>query len=118
VWLWACDVVVRNVRGGLADRVFGVVYGWSARVIAMYFIHWIIVGWGIAVVGLRALELGPALVGTVVTLALTHYLSIPRRRFDIMRWLHAPLLRLESRPASGAANVRDPRPADAVSGQA
>ena len=93
-WLWACDVIVRHVR---ENRVFNVVYGWSARVIGMYFIHWIIVGWGVGVVGLRSLELVPALIGTIVTLVLTHYLSIPRGRFDVMGWLHAPLVRLESR---------------------
>ena len=49
--------VARAVRAGDAAAAwwtgdFGVVYAWSDRIIAMYFAHWIIVGWGVGLVGL------------------------------------------------------------------
>ncbi len=72
VWLWLCDVVTR--RGGM-DRWFGFLYGWSDRVIAIYFTHWIIVGWGVGLVGFRALELGPVLVAMVAAVIATSSLS-------------------------------------------
>ena len=49
VWLFLCDWATRHRR---VDARLGVVYGWSNRVIAMYFTHWIIVGWGVGLVGL------------------------------------------------------------------
>ena len=49
VWLALCDLASRR-RG--VDRAFGFFYGWSDRVIAIYFTHWIIVGWGVGLVGL------------------------------------------------------------------
>jgi uncharacterized membrane protein len=72
VWLWLCDLVTR--RGGM-DRWFGFLYGWSDRVIAIYFTHWIIVGWGVGLVGFRALELGPVLLAMVAAVVATSYLS-------------------------------------------
>jgi uncharacterized membrane protein len=50
-WLWACDFVVRHVR---ANRAFAFLYGWSADVIAIYFTHWVVVGWGVGVFGFRS----------------------------------------------------------------
>ncbi len=55
------------------DRHLGVVYGWSDRVIAMYFTHWIIVGWGIGLVGFRALGLGPVLLAMAAAVVATNY---------------------------------------------
>lgn len=72
VWLALCDAVTRIEA---VDRRLGIVYGWSRRVIAMYFTHWILVGWGAGIVGFRALGLGPVLLAMAAAVVLTSYLS-------------------------------------------
>jgi uncharacterized membrane protein len=72
VWLAACDLVTRRPA---IDRRLGIVYGWSRRLIAMYFSHWIIVGWGVGLVGFRALDLGQVLVAMAAAVVATSYLS-------------------------------------------
>jgi uncharacterized membrane protein len=72
VWLAVCDVVCRRAW---LDRRLGVIYGWSRRVIPMYFTHWVIVGWGVGVVGFRDLPLQLVLPSMAVALFLTAKLS-------------------------------------------
>ena len=72
VWLALCDVATRLRR---TDRWFGFFYGWSDRVIAIYFTHWIIVGWGVGLVGFRALPLAPVLLAMAAAVVATSYLS-------------------------------------------
>jgi uncharacterized membrane protein len=74
LWLAACEAVTRI---GWLNRRLRIVYFWSARVIPMYFTHWLVVGWGIAVVGFRDLDLSGVLIATpcgiVVTTALSRF---------------------------------------------
>jgi hypothetical protein len=84
VWLAACDVAARR---GLIDRWFGFLYSWSDRVIAIYFTHWIIVGWGVGLVGFRALALGPVLLAMVVAVVATSYLSRFAVKLETSWWL-------------------------------
>ncbi|HEX8025880.1 MAG TPA: heparan-alpha-glucosaminide N-acetyltransferase domain-containing protein [Candidatus Limnocylindrales bacterium] len=72
VWLAACDILARQAW---LDRRLGLVYGWSRRVIPMYFTHWVIVGWGVGVVGFRDLPLELVLPSMAVALFLTAKLS-------------------------------------------
>jgi uncharacterized membrane protein len=72
VWLALCDLVTRH---RWIDRWIGFFYRWSDRVIAIYFTHWIIVGWGVGLVGFRALGLGPVLLAMAVAVVATSYLS-------------------------------------------
>jgi uncharacterized membrane protein len=72
VWLAMCEVVTRVP---LVDRRLGLVYGWSDRVIAIYFAHWIIVGWGVGIVGFRGLALIPVLIAMAAAVVATHWLS-------------------------------------------
>ena len=74
-------------RGGLVDRWFGFLYGWSDRVIAIYFAHWIIVGWGVGLVGFRALSLGPVLLAMAVAVVATSYLSRFAVKLETSWWL-------------------------------
>ena len=71
-WVWVCDVGARA-----AGSRFGlpVAYGWGVRVTAMYVIHWLIVAWGVAIVGFRVLDLGPVLVAMVAVLVATAVVS-------------------------------------------
>jgi uncharacterized membrane protein len=68
VWLALCDVVTRR---RWLDRRLGLVYHWSDRVIPMYFMHWLVVGWGIAIVGFRDLALPAILVATPCAVVIT-----------------------------------------------
>jgi uncharacterized membrane protein len=70
LWLALGDRVTRIPA---IDRRLGVVYAWSDRVIAMYFTHWIIVGWGVGLVGFRDLELVPVLLAMAVAVVVTHH---------------------------------------------
>jgi uncharacterized membrane protein len=84
VWLWGCDVVVRHVR---TNRAFDFLYGWSANVIAIYFTHWLVVGWGVGIFGFRAQPLEGALLGIVVAIAATALLSRFAIGLETPRWL-------------------------------
>lgn len=78
-WLWLCDVVVRRLPRAAARQLEDV----GRRVTVLYVIHWLIVGWGIGVVGFRSLELGPVVAAMAVTLGLTWLLGtrrLPGRR--------------------------------------
>jgi uncharacterized membrane protein len=72
-WLALADVVVSRVR---PNAVFDRLYGWSGRVTAMYCIHWILIGWGVGLVGHRDLELPAALVAMGIVLVLTDRITI------------------------------------------
>jgi len=93
VWLWLCDLVVRHVR---ANRAFTFLYGWSASVIAIYFTHWLVVGWGVGVFGFRSQPLAGALIGIVVAIVATSFLSRFAVGLETPRWLE----RLATRPPS------------------
>ncbi len=67
-WTWVCDVAVR----GLGDRgAVRLLQSAGRRVTALYVIHWLIVGWGIGLVGFRALEILPVLVAMAAVVAVT-----------------------------------------------
>jgi hypothetical protein len=84
LWLAICDVATRRRR---IDARLGILYGWSNRVIAIYFTHWIIVGWGVGLVGFRALGIGPVLVAMAAAVVATSYLSRFAVRLESSWWL-------------------------------
>jgi uncharacterized membrane protein len=84
VWLFACDLLVRHVR---ENRVFTFLYGWSGRVIAIYFTHWLVVGWGVGIFGFRDQPLTVALFGIVVAIIATALLSRFAVGLETPRWL-------------------------------
>jgi hypothetical protein len=102
VWLAICDAVTRI---DWIDRRLTIVYGWSHRVIAMYFTHWVIVGWGVGVVGFRALDLPTVLIAIAVAVILTHHLSRFAVRLEASPWFrgsrggHASEVAVELEPA-------------------
>jgi uncharacterized membrane protein len=83
VWLALGEAVTRIPA---VDRRLGVVYGWSDRVIAMYFAHWIIVGWAIAIVGFRDLDLVAVLVAMAGAVVATHFGSRLAVRLESSWW--------------------------------
>jgi uncharacterized membrane protein len=84
VWLFACDLAVRHVR---ENRAFTFLYGWSGRVIAIYFTHWLIVGWGVGIFGFRSQPLAGALFGIVVAIVATALLARFAVGLETPRWL-------------------------------
>lgn len=102
VWLYACDLAVRHVA---TNRAFDFLYGWSSRVIAIYFTHWLVVGWGVGIFGFRSQPLGGVLLGIVVAIVATALLSRFAVGLETPRWLE--------RLGSGA---RRPMPAGADPG--
>jgi uncharacterized membrane protein len=84
LWLYACDLAVRHVR---ENRIFGFLYGWSSRVIAIYFTHWLIVGWGVGIFGFRDQPLAGALFGIVIAIVATAFLSRYAVGLETPRWL-------------------------------
>jgi uncharacterized membrane protein len=104
VWLWLCDLVVRHVP---ANRLFVFLYGWSASVIAIYFTHWLVVGWGVGIFGFRSQPLAGALVGIVVAIAATAFLSRFAIGLETPRWLE----RWAARRATASPRAgREPAP--------
>ena len=71
-WIAVCDQVVRRVPW---SRVLDVAFGWSARVEAMYITHWLIVGWGVGIVGFQKLGLVEVLVAMGIVVLLTSLLT-------------------------------------------
>ena len=71
-WIAVCDQVVRRVPW---SRVLDVAFGWSARVQAMYITHWLIVGWGVGIVGFQKLGLVEVLVAMGIVVLLTSLLT-------------------------------------------
>jgi uncharacterized membrane protein len=98
VWLWLCDLAVRHVR---SNRAFTFLYGWSASVIAIYFTHWLVVGWGVGVFGFRSQPLEGALLGIVVAIVATAVLARFATGLETPRWLE--------RLGTGPARPRPPR---------
>ena len=101
VWLFGCDLAVRHVPG---NRAFDFLYGWSGRVIAIYFTHWIVVGWGVGVFGFRSQPLAGALIGIVVAIVATTLLSRFAVGLETPRWLE----RLGATPSPRA--IEQPSP--------
>jgi hypothetical protein len=69
------------------NRLFTFLYGWSGRVIAIYFAHWLVVGWGVGIVGFRALGLEAALLGILGAILATAILSRYAVGLETPRWL-------------------------------
>jgi len=84
VWLALCDLATRR---RWIDRWLGSFYRWSDRVIAIYFTHWIIVGWAVGLVGFRALGLGPVLLAMAAAVVATSYLSQFAVRLETSWWI-------------------------------
>ena len=96
LWLAMCDLATRR---SWIDGRLGILYGWSDRVIAIYFAHWIIVGWGVGLVGFRALPLGAVLLAMAAAVVATSYLSRFAVRLESSWWQRTGRTREESEVA-------------------
>jgi hypothetical protein len=113
VWLALCDLAARRAW---LDLRLGVVYHWSDRVIPMYFVHWLVVGWGIAFVGFRDLGLPAILVATPCAVIVTTLCSRFAIGLGSLPWRIRDRLRLRDHglaAATGLELVTDPARAEA-----
>ena len=67
VWLATCHWLVRHVRD---NACFRVCYDWSAHITLFYVVHWIIIGWGIGLIGQaqQSIPVVVCLTGAVIVL--------------------------------------------------
>lgn len=87
VWLRVCTWLVQVVR---PQALLSLLYFWSEHVARFYFIHWVIIGWGIGLFGaessdepaLVVLMLGVLLLSDLLTRASLVWSSRPRRRAE------------------------------------
>ena len=104
VWLALCDAISRRTALRAPLRV---VDYWGERVIPMYFMHWIVVGWGCAIVGFRDLSLPAVLIASSTAVALTTYLARFAIGLEGAPWRSRRLRRLLGRDL-GATEVAGP----------
>ncbi len=70
VWLYMCNLLVNAVNTD--NRCFKLLFFWSKHVTAMYFIHWLFVGWGLMIFGANQLNLVSVLLWLSIVTLLTH----------------------------------------------
>lgn len=83
LWIAACEWIVLRLRS--SRRLF-LFYAWSERAAVAYVVHWILIAWGLLLVGYRQANLGATVALMAVVLTLTHrvgaWLSRSRRPED------------------------------------
>ena len=71
-WLGLCDILARRFAGSLPARFLDLT---GRRVTRIYVIHWMLVAWGIPIVGYLALSFWPMWAAIIVVAALAHLLA-------------------------------------------
>jgi len=71
VWLRLCQRGVRKVPAKLNSILFY----WSRKVTTIYFVQWVLIGWGILLLGYQEQELAVVLVAIMVVAVLSHVLT-------------------------------------------
>jgi hypothetical protein len=74
-WIWLCEIAVRRVPD---LRAIVLLEQAGRRVTTLYVVHWLIIGWGIGLVGFRSLELGAVVIAMAATVALTWFIGTRR----------------------------------------
>lgn len=68
IWLYFCQFLVKTV---LANALFNLLFFWSKQVTSLYFIQWLLVGWGLMIVGSQQLGQTDTLIAMLIVLILT-----------------------------------------------
>lgn len=71
VWLWICHYIIQKVA---RNRVFSVLFFWSQNVTAFYVIQWLMIGWGLMLVGTQQLNTLNTLIAILLVTLFSHYL--------------------------------------------
>jgi uncharacterized membrane protein len=72
-WTWVCRGIAR-VAGSTAP--VALMARWGRRVTRIYVVHWLIVAWGVGVVGYLALPFWPSVLAMILVVAATHVLAV------------------------------------------
>lgn len=72
LWIAACEWIVLRLRS--SRRLFRF-YVWSERAAVTYVVHWILIAWGLLLVGYRQANLGATVALMAVVLTLTHHVG-------------------------------------------
>jgi uncharacterized membrane protein len=70
LWLFLCELAVRRIP---ENRVFRILYYWSKNVTAVYFVQWLIIGWGVAVFPYMEESITVTVILMAVAVTLTHW---------------------------------------------
>ena len=56
---------------------------WGKYVTALYVVQWVLIGWGLMLVGLQQLSMLPTLLAMAIVLLLCHYLVLPWHQYSV-----------------------------------
>lgn len=70
LWLWGCQFIINHCKRNV---FFELMYFWSKHVTAMYFIHWLYVGWGLMIFGSEQLNLTSVLIWMTLVAILSDF---------------------------------------------
>jgi hypothetical protein len=77
-------------------------------VIAIYFTHWLVVGWGVGIFGFRSQPLTGALIGIVVAIVATALLSRYAAGLETPAWLMRWATQRNAAPSEAAIGAPAP----------
>ena len=69
-WLFLCELAVRRIPENVAFRIL---YYWSRNVTVVYFVQWIVIGWGVAVFPYMKESLAVTVILMAAAVLLTHW---------------------------------------------
>ena len=72
VWLFLCELAVRKIPENI---VFRVLYYWSKNVTVVYFVQWMIIGWGVAIIPYMAESIWTTVLLMVIAVPMTHWIT-------------------------------------------
>lgn len=85
LWIWACHYIATNIS---ANRGISILFFWSRHVTVIYVMQWLIIGWGLMIVGVQQLNFVHTLLAMLAVMILSHlclriwlWLSQLRRSF-------------------------------------
>lgn len=70
VWIFLCELAVRKIPD---NRVFRLLYDWSKHVTVVYFVQWMIIGWGVAIFPYMEQSITTTVLLMVIAVPLTHW---------------------------------------------
>jgi len=86
IWLWLCQQAINKIG---TNPCLQLLYFWSANVTTLYFIHWLIIGWGLMLFGSEQLNLLSLLLWMTTVAVLSH--------FSLQAWLKVSKISFENK---------------------
>ncbi|WP_432661953.1 heparan-alpha-glucosaminide N-acetyltransferase domain-containing protein [Wukongibacter baidiensis] len=72
IWLWISNKIIQNIK---ESRFLNVIYYWGKETPSIYFIHWLLVSWGIIIFGEQQYGYLTTILLIGLILAASHFLS-------------------------------------------